>query len=199
MGSSIVTGVQNCIVSSLNLAPVSRDMAALRTLFAASMVAVWSAASGNFLASKKDARFIEHSYGSNMSDGNRSGEQDAMKEVSGTGKGLLGNVEHLVDKEAYHIAKKSEPFILHNENRSGEQDAMKEVSGTSGGGLFGFIGSTVDKTIKAAWHATKKAAHVVSKGVEKTWKITKKTAGLGAKGVEGGYKMGKKILFGGKH
>merc|ERR1712113_1059767 len=158
-GSSIVTGVQNCIVSSLNLAPVSRDMAALRTLFAASMVAVWSAASGNFLASKKDARFIEHSYGSNMSDGNRSGEQDAMKEVSGTGKGLLGNVEHLVDKEAYHIA-------------------MKEVSGTSGGGLFGFVGSTVDKTIKAAWHATKKAAHKVGKG------------------VEGGYKKMKKTLFG---
>merc|ERR1711953_825533 len=103
-----------------------------------------------------------------------------MKEVSGTGKGLLGNVEHLVDKEAYHIAKKSEPFILHGENRSGEQDAMKEVSATSGGGLFGFIGHTVDKTIEATWHYTKKAA------------------GLGAKGVEGGYKMMKKTLFGGK-
>merc|ERR1712113_624464 len=104
------------------------------TLFAASMVAVCSAASGNFLASKKDARFTEHSYGSNMSDGNRSGEQDAMKEVSGTSKGLLGNVEHLVDKgakEAYHIANKSEPFILHDENRSGGQDELKEVSGTA--------------------------------------------------------------------
>merc|ERR1712113_1065189 len=111
------------------------------TLFAASMVAVWSAASGNFLASKKDARFIEHSYGSNMSDG----------------------------------------------NRSGEQDAMKEVSGTSGGGLFGWIGNKVDKTIQGAWHATKKAAGVVSNGVEKTWHYTKKAAGLGAKGVEGGY------------
>merc|ERR1712007_289690 len=108
------------------------------------------------------------------------GEQDAMKEVSGSGKGLLGNVEHLVDKEAYHIAKKSEPFILHGENRSGEQDAMKEVSATSGGGLFGFIGHTVDKTIKAAWHATKKTAGAVSNG------------------VEGGYKMMKKTLFGGK-
>jgi len=121
-----------------------------------------------------------------------------MKEVSGTGKGLLGNVEHLVDKEAYHIAKKSEPFILHGENRSGEQDAMKEVSGTSGGGLFGLIGNKVDKTIQGAWHATKKAAGVVSNGVEKTWHYTKKAAGLGAKGVEGGYKMMKKTLFGGK-
>merc|ERR1711972_16880 len=105
--------------------------------------------------------------------------------------------EHLVDKEAYHIAKKSEPFILHGENRSGEQDAMKEVSGTSGGGLFGWIGNKVDKTIKAAWHATKKTAGVVSNGVEKTWHYTKKAAGLGAKGVEGGYKMMKKTLFGG--
>merc|ERR1711971_10620 len=130
-----------------------------------------------------------------MSYGNRSGEQDAMKEVSGTGKGLLGNVEHLVDKEAYHIAKKSEPFILHNENRSGEQDAMKEVSGTSGGGLFPFIGHTVDKMFQGAWHITKKAAHVVSKGVEKTWKITKKTAGKFGKGVDGGYKKMKKTLF----
>jgi len=54
-------------------------MPALRTLFAASMVAVCSAASGGFLGPKKDAQFTEHSYGSNMSDGNRSGEQDAMK------------------------------------------------------------------------------------------------------------------------
>merc|ERR1712050_272355 len=83
-------------------------------------------------------------------------------------------------------------------NRSGEQDAMGEVSGTSGGGLLPFIGNTVDKTIKAAWHTTKKAAGIVSNGVEKTWHYTKKAAGLGAKGVEGGYKMMKKALFGGK-
>merc|ERR1712113_595671 len=85
------------------------------TLFAASMVAVWSAASGNFLASKKDARFIEHSYGSNMSDGNRSGEQDAMKEVSGTGGGgLFPGLGHAVDKalqKARHIRKKTAGLV----------------------------------------------------------------------------------------
>merc|ERR1711933_230009 len=66
-------------------------------------------------------------------DENHSGEQDAMKEVSGTGKGLLRFVEHTVDKAAkgaYKAAWKTEHFLLHDENRSGEQDAMKEVSGT---------------------------------------------------------------------
>merc|ERR1712203_1013692 len=133
---------------------------------------------------------IEHSYGSNMS-----------------------NVEHLVDKEAYHIAKKSEPFILHNENRSGEQDAMKEVSGTSGVGLFPAIGIAVDKTIKGAWRITKKTAGLFGKGVEggykkmkkilpigpavdktikKAWHITKKTAGVVGKGVEKIWQIKKK-------
>merc|ERR1711933_24311 len=67
-------------------------------------------------------------------DEDRSGEQDAMKEVSGTSKGLLGTVEHLGDKGAkgaYHAAKKIDKSILHDEDRSGEQDAMKEVSGTA--------------------------------------------------------------------
>merc|ERR1712050_698670 len=71
-----------------------------------------------------------------LHDEDRSGEQDAMKEVSGTSKGLLGTVEHLGDKGAkvaYHAAKKIEKKILHDEDRSGEQDAMKEVSGTAKG------------------------------------------------------------------
>merc|ERR1712003_423724 len=158
----------NCIVSPLNLAPVSRDMAALRTLFAASMVAVWSAASGNFLASKKDARFIEHSYGSNMSDGNRSGEQDAMKEVSGTGfGGLFPAIGHAVDKTI-----------------KGAWQTTKKTAGV--------VGKGVEKT----WQVTKKTAGLVGKGVEKTWQFKKQTAGLVGKGVEKGYGSTKEFLFG---
>ena len=50
-----------------------------------------------------------------------------MKEVSGTSKGILGTVEHLVDKGAkgaYHAAKKIDKVILHDGDSSGEQDAM---------------------------------------------------------------------------
>merc|ERR1712226_1125148 len=115
------------------------------TLFAASMVAVWSAASGNFLASKKDARFIEHSYGSNMSDGNRSGEQDAMKEVSGTsGGGLFPTIGTAVDKTikgAWKITKKT----------------------------AGVVGKGVEKT----WQIKKKAAGLVAKGIEGGYKKMK--------------------------
>merc|ERR1712226_1568624 len=89
-----------------------------------------------------------------------SGEQDAMKEVSGTSKGLLGTVEHLGDKgakEAYHAAKKIDKKILHDEDRSGEQDAMKEVSGTSRG-LLGTVEHLRFKGSKSACHAAKKIA-----------------------------------------
>merc|ERR1712061_826975 len=83
---------------------------------------------------------------------------DAMEEVSGTSKGLLGTVEHLGDKGAkvaYHAAKKIEKKILHDEDRSGEQDAMKEVSGTSKG-LLGTVEHLGDKGAKGAYHAAKK-------------------------------------------
>merc|ERR1719145_272998 len=97
-----------------------------------------------------------------------------MKEVSGTGKGLLRFVEHTVDKAAkgaYKAAWKTEHFLLHDENRSGEQDAMKEVSGTgndendsgeqdamkevsgTGKGLLRFVEHTVDKAAKGAYKA----------------------------------------------
>jgi len=179
-------------------------------LFAASMVAVCSAASGGLRGSKQDAMKevsgpAKHYTGLKpfkkigpngcmggclhphphprpkgpkdlhsllrkidkviLHDEDRSGEQDAMKEVSGTSKGLLGNVEHLVDKgakEAYHIANKSEPFILHDENRSGEQDAMKEVSGTSKGFLPTVV-HVVDKGLKGGeWAANVVGLHKTS-------------------------------------
>merc|ERR1712151_550447 len=85
-----------------------------------------------------------------LHDEDRSGEQDAMEEVSGTSKGLLGTVEHLGDKGAkvaYHAAKKIEKQILHDEDRSGEQDAMEEVSGTSKG-LLGTVEHLGDKGAK---------------------------------------------------
>merc|ERR1719380_237188 len=84
-----------------------------------------------------------------------------MKEVSGTGKGLLRFVEHTVDKAAkgaYKAAWKTEHFLLHDENRSGEQDAMKEVSGT-GKGLLRFVEHTVDKAAKGAYKAAWKTEH----------------------------------------
>merc|ERR1712003_443345 len=113
-------------------------------------------------------------------DENRSGEQDAMKEASGTGKGLLRFVEHTADKAAkgaYKAAWKTEHFLLHDENRSGEQDAMKEVSGTgndgnhsgeqdamkevsgTGKGLLRFVEHTVDKAAKGAYKAAWKTEH----------------------------------------
>merc|ERR1719333_1289132 len=117
--------------SSLNLAPVSNDMAALPTLFAASMVAVCSAATGGLRGSK----------------------QDAMKEVSGTAKhypkdwhkwlpgnnGLYDETssgEQEVSGTAKHYPKDWHKWLpgnngLYDETPSGEQDAMEEVSGTA--------------------------------------------------------------------
>jgi len=106
---------------------------------------------GMYHPPKKTDKVILH-------DEDRSGEQDAMKEVSGTSKGLLGTVEHLGDKGAkvaYHAAKKIEKKILHDEDRSGEQDAMEEVSGTSKG-LLGTVEHLGDKGAKVAYHAAKK-------------------------------------------
>merc|ERR1711953_1613276 len=86
-------------------------------------------------------------------DENPSGEQDAMKEVSGTEKGFLANVEKAVvkggteaakivtkvvkkDQENYrkqkHHPKDWHKWVpgnngLYDENPSGEQDAMNEV------------------------------------------------------------------------
>merc|ERR1711870_88981 len=72
--------------------------------------------------------------------------------------GLLGTVEHFVDKGAklaYHTAKKIEKQILHDEDRSGEQDAMEQVPGTSKG-LLGTVEHLGDKGAKGAYHAAKK-------------------------------------------
>merc|ERR1712110_500176 len=140
-------------------------------LFAASMVAVCSAASGGLRGSKQDAMKevsgpAKHYTGGlkpfpgniGLYDETPSGEQGAMEEVSGTSKGLLGTVEHFVDKGAklaYHTAKKIEKQILHDEDRSGEQDAMEEVSGTSKG-LLGTVEHLGDKGAKVAYHAAKK-------------------------------------------
>merc|ERR1712176_1436705 len=81
-------------------APVSNDMAALPTSFAASMVAVCSAATGGLRGSKQDAmkevsgtanhypkdwhKWLPGNNG--LYDETPSGEQDAMKEVSGTAR-----------------------------------------------------------------------------------------------------------------
>merc|ERR1712176_1484634 len=135
-----------------------------------------------------DARFIEHSYGSNMSDGNRSGEQDAMKEVSGTGLGLFPAIGHAVDKTikgAWQTTKKTAGLV--GKGVEGGYGKMKKILP---------IGPAVDKTIKGAWQTTKKTASVVGKGVEKTWQIKKQAAGLVGKGVEKGYDKTKQFLFG---
>merc|ERR1719293_530759 len=65
-----------------------------------------------------------------LHDEDRSGEQDAMEEVSGTAKHYPKDWHKLpaaVYKaiEVYHPPKKTDKVILHDEDRSGEQDAME--------------------------------------------------------------------------
>merc|ERR1712003_466914 len=75
-----------------------------------------------------------------LHDEDRSGEQDAMEEVSGTAKlspkdwhkFLNPNVVNRIvgPGGVHHPPKKLDKVIMHDEVRSGEQDAMEEVSGT---------------------------------------------------------------------
>merc|ERR1712048_1162064 len=70
-------------------------------------------------------------------DENSSGEQDAMKEVSGAEKGLVSNIIKGAvagGKAAAKVVVRPKPFLPRNnpfydENPSGEQDAMQEVVG----------------------------------------------------------------------
>merc|ERR1712157_524546 len=73
-----------------------------------------------------------------LHDEDRSGEQDAMEEVSGTDNHSLKDWHKLLNKDkivgpggVHHPPKKIDKVILHDEDRSGEQDAMEEVSGTA--------------------------------------------------------------------
>merc|ERR1711897_96347 len=71
-----------------------------------------------------------------LHDEDRSGEQDAMEEVSGTAKLSPKDWHKLPDAAnkiagpggVYHPPRKIDKVILHDEDRSGEQDAMEEVS-----------------------------------------------------------------------
>merc|ERR1712157_703142 len=99
-----------------------------------------------------------------LHDEDRSGEQDAMEEVSGTAKLSPKDWHKLPDAAnkiagpggVYHPPKKIDKVILHDEDRSGEQ----EVSGTSKG-LLGTVEHLGDKGAKGAYHAAKKIDKVI--------------------------------------
>merc|ERR1711953_1631304 len=122
-----------------------------------------------------------------------SGEQDAMKEVSGTEKGLVSNIKKaanfakkVIKKDHEHYQKqKHHPKDLHkwlpgnnpfyDENPSGEQDSMKEVSGTEKGLVSGFI-KGASKVVAAGGKAAAKIVHAGGKAAGKAVVITGKVA-----------------------
>jgi len=105
-----------------------------------------------------------------------SGDQDAMKEVSGTEKGLVSNIKKGAVAGGKAAAKVVESYAksgawrnflpgnnpFYDENPSGEQDAMNEVSGTE----KGFLANFEKAVVKGGTEAAKIAMKVVKNDQE---------------------------------